>query len=141
MAQQDLPIKTIESSDLARPAAVFSHATISDRLVFVSGQAGVDFATGKIETDFGKQARQAFENLKTVLEAAGSDLSHTTKVVVWLKRPEDFDQLNAIWKEYFSKKFSGPFCSGGKSTEAGIPPFHRGNRSTQIRIFEFGLLS
>lgn len=103
MAQQDLPIKTIESSDLARPAAVFSHATISDRLVFVSGQAGVDFATGKIETDFAKQARQAFENLKTVLEAAGSDLSHTTKVVVWLKRPEDFDQLNAIWKEYFPK--------------------------------------
>lgn len=98
---QGTKIKTIGSEKLSRPAAVFSHATIASNLVFVSGQAGVDFATGKIESDFSKQARQAFENLKQVLEAAGSDLAHTTKLVVWLKRPEDFDQLNALCKEYF----------------------------------------
>lgn len=80
---------------------MFSHATISNNLVFVSGQAGVDFATGKIESDFSLQARQAFENLRAVLEASGSDFAHTTKVVVWLRRAEDFDQLNVIWKEYF----------------------------------------
>ena len=99
MAQQD--IKTISSDALARPAAVFSHATIMNNLVFVSGQAGVDFSSGKIDADFGKQARQAFENLKKVLETAGSDLAHTTKIVVWLKRAEDFDVLNAVYKEYF----------------------------------------
>jgi 2-iminobutanoate/2-iminopropanoate deaminase len=94
-------IKTISSDALARPAAVFSHATIAGDMVFISGQAGVDFSTGKLDPDFEKQARQAFENLKNVLELAGSDLIHTTKVVVWLKRPEDFDLLNVIYKEYF----------------------------------------
>ena len=100
MAQQG-KIKTISSDALARPAAVFSHATIVGNMVFVSGQAGVDFSTGKLDPDFEKQARQAFENLKNVLEVAGSDLMHTTKVVVWMKRSEDFDLLNAIYQEYF----------------------------------------
>ena len=100
MAQQD-KIKIISSSSLARPDAVFSHATITGNLVFVSGQAGVDFSTGKIDSDFEKQARQAFENMKKVLETAGSDLAHVTKIVIWLKRQEHFDILNALYKEYF----------------------------------------
>jgi len=100
MTHQD-KIDVVSSDALARPAAVFSHATITGNLVFVSGQAGVDFSTGKTDADFGRQARQAFENLKKVLEAAGSDLAHTTKVVVWLKHAKDFDALNAIYKEYF----------------------------------------
>jgi 2-iminobutanoate/2-iminopropanoate deaminase len=101
MAQQNAKIKTIGSDVLARPAAPFSQAVISGHFIFVSGQAGVDFTTGKIEPDFEKQARQAFDNLKKVLEASGSDLAHTIKIVVWLKKAEDFDQLNALFKEYF----------------------------------------
>jgi 2-iminobutanoate/2-iminopropanoate deaminase len=94
-------IKIVSSDALARPASVFSHATIAGGLVFVSGQAGIDFSTGKIDPDFGRQARQAFENLKKVLETSGSDLAHTTKIVIWMQRAEDFDALNAIYKEYF----------------------------------------
>jgi 2-iminobutanoate/2-iminopropanoate deaminase len=98
---QDSQIKTISSDALARPAAAFSHAVIAGNLIFVAGQSGVDFSTGKLEPSFEKQARQAFINLKKVLEASGSDLAHTIKVVIWLKNAEDFDQLNALYKEYF----------------------------------------
>lgn len=101
MAQQDSNIKTIGSDVLGRPASVFSHAVITGNQVFVAGQAGIDFSTGKTDPNFDKQARLAFENLKKVLEASGSDLAHTVKVVVFLKRAEDFDQLNALFKEYF----------------------------------------
>ncbi len=101
MAQHDPKIKTIDSDVLARPATIFSQAVISGNLIFVSGQTGVDFSTGKIEPNFEKQARLAFGNLKKVLEASGSDLAHTIKILVWLKNAEDFDQLNVLYKEYF----------------------------------------
>ncbi|GHN02459.1 RidA family protein [Cytophagales bacterium WSM2-2] len=98
---QSSQIKTIGSDALARPAAAFSHAVVVGNLVFVAGQAGIDFSTGKLDSDFEKQGRQAFANLKKVLEASGSDLAHTVKVVVWLKKPEDVDKLNALYKEFF----------------------------------------
>ncbi|HZY78406.1 MAG TPA: RidA family protein, partial [Cyclobacteriaceae bacterium] len=96
-----LPMSVRSGAERGPFPAKFSQATIAGNLVFVSGQAGIDFETGKIDADFGKQARHAFENLKRVLEASGSDLAHTTKVVVWLKRPEDFETLNALYQEYF----------------------------------------
>lgn len=100
-AQSENPIKVVSAENLTRPAAVFSHAVISDDLIFISGQAGVDFSSGKLETEFEKQARQSFENLKKVLEASGSDLAHVVKVTAWLKNAEDFAKFNALYKEYF----------------------------------------
>jgi 2-iminobutanoate/2-iminopropanoate deaminase len=71
-------------------------------LIFVAGQAGLDPTTGAVAgTTFELQARQAFENLRAVLEDAGSGLEHVVKTTCFLAVPEAFDQLNALYAEYF----------------------------------------
>ena len=70
-------------------------------LLFVAGQAGLDPKTGAAVSGFAAQARQAFENLRAVLEDAGSGLPHVVKTTCFLADPEGFDQLNALYAEYF----------------------------------------
>jgi 2-iminobutanoate/2-iminopropanoate deaminase len=71
-------------------------------LLFVAGQAGLNPATGAVVgATFELQARQAFENLRAVLEDAGSGLDRVLKTTCFLAVPEAFDQLNALYAEYF----------------------------------------
>jgi 2-iminobutanoate/2-iminopropanoate deaminase len=80
----------------------YSQAVRLGELIFVAGQAGLDTATGAVAgTTFELQARQAFENLRAVLEDAGSGLEHVVKTTCFLAVPEAFDQLNALYAEYF----------------------------------------
>jgi 2-iminobutanoate/2-iminopropanoate deaminase len=91
----------IDTSALPHPQFVYSQATKIGNLIFVSGQTGVDFTTGKVTDDFETQARQAFENVSMVLKAAGSSLSKVAKTTVWLCNAANFDKLNELYKEYF----------------------------------------
>jgi 2-iminobutanoate/2-iminopropanoate deaminase len=80
----------------------YSQAVRLGELIFVAGQAGLDPATGVIAgTTFELQARQAFENLRAILEDAGSGLEHVVKTTCYLAVPQAFDQLNALYAEYF----------------------------------------
>ncbi len=87
------------------PAAIgpYSQAVLAAPFVFVSGQLGMDPATGKlVGQDLESQARQALENLKQILLAAGSSLEQTTAVDVFLTDMGQFASLNGIYAEYFS---------------------------------------
>ena len=89
------------------PAAIgpYSQAVKHDNLVFVSGQIALDPATGAMSgTDIAAQATQALENLKAVLEAAGSSLDKALKVTVYLKDMSDFQKMNEIYAAYFPNK-------------------------------------
>lgn len=80
----------------------YSQAVRLGELIFVAGQAGLNPATGAVVgTTFELQARQAFENLRAVLEDAGSGLDRVVKTTCFLAVPEAFDQLNALYAEYF----------------------------------------
>jgi 2-iminobutanoate/2-iminopropanoate deaminase len=69
-------------------------------LLFVSGQAGLDPATGQVAgADFETQARQAFANLALALEDAGSHLRRVVKVTCFLAEPAGFATLNALFAE------------------------------------------
>lgn len=70
-------------------------------LLFVAGQGGLDPKSGAVVPGFEAQARQAFENLRAVLEDAGSGLAQVVKTTCFLADPEGFDQLNALYAEYF----------------------------------------
>jgi 2-iminobutanoate/2-iminopropanoate deaminase len=83
------------------PTAVYSQAVRAGDFIFVAGQAGVEFSTGKVEVDFETQARQAFENLSVVLRASGSSLQHVVKTTIWLRDTINFDTLNKLYAEYF----------------------------------------
>jgi 2-iminobutanoate/2-iminopropanoate deaminase len=94
----------VESSRVPRRGP-YSQAIRLGDLIFVAGQAGLNPATGALAgATFELQARQAFENLKAVLEDAGSGLDRVVKTTCFLAVPEAFDQLNALYSEYFPKK-------------------------------------
>jgi 2-iminobutanoate/2-iminopropanoate deaminase len=87
------------------PAAIgpYSQAMVAAPFVFVSGQLGMNPSTGElVGPDLESQARQALENVKQILLAAGSSLEQTTAVEVFLTDMGEFADFNAIYAEYFS---------------------------------------
>lgn len=93
----------IVSTDRA-PAAIgpYSQAVISGGWVFVSGQIPLDPATGQIVAgDISWQTTRVFENLKAVLEAAGSSLDRVVKTTVYLKDLGEFAKMNDVYATYF----------------------------------------
>lgn len=74
----------------------------SSGLVFVSGQVALDPGTGQFAGgDIGQQTARALENVKAVLEAAGSDLHHVVRTTVFLKDMNDFAAMNEVYQRYF----------------------------------------
>ena len=99
--------KSIINSDKA-PKAIgpYSIANQFDKLVFASGQLGIDPATGDlVPGGIEAETRQALTNLSNVLLAAGTSLDNVLKTTVFLKDINDFLKMNAIYAEFFSSQF------------------------------------
>lgn len=91
--------------DTPRSHLPFSPATKVGELIFVSGQASVD-ATGKIVSDsFEGEMRRSIENLRKVLEDAGSDLAHVVQTRNYVRDDADLALYNRIYPEYFKAPF------------------------------------
>jgi 2-iminobutanoate/2-iminopropanoate deaminase len=80
----------------------YSQAIKANGFIFVSGKGAVDPATGKlVEGDTARQTERALENLKAILEAAGSSLHKSVKATVFLKDMNDFAAMNAVYARFF----------------------------------------
>ncbi|WP_274627372.1 RidA family protein [Arvimicrobium flavum] len=91
--------------DTPRSHLPFSPATRVGNLIFVSGQASVD-ATGKIVSDsFEGEVRRSIENLRKVLESAGSDLAHVVQTRNYVRDDSDVAEFNRIYTEYFQAPY------------------------------------
>lgn len=91
--------------DTPRSHLPFSPATKVGELIFVSGQASVD-ATGKIVSDsFEGEMRRSIENLRKVLEDAGSGLAHVVQTRNYVRDDADLALYNRIYPEYFKAPF------------------------------------
>ncbi len=74
--------------------------------IYCSGQTGLNSETNElVDGGLEAQTRQVLGNLKNVLEAAGTDLSHVVKTTVFLKDMADFQKMNAIYGEFFTENF------------------------------------
>jgi 2-iminobutanoate/2-iminopropanoate deaminase len=85
------------------PAAVgpYSQAIAVGDFVFCSGQLGIN-STGKITADDVQgQTQQALQNLRAVLQAAGSDLDHVVKTTVFLADMATFQAMNQVYATFF----------------------------------------
>jgi 2-iminobutanoate/2-iminopropanoate deaminase len=90
------------------PAAVgpYSQAVVTNGMVFTAGQLGLIPETGQmIEGDVAAQTRQVLENLKAVLEAAGSGLDSIVKTTVFLQSMDDFAAMNGVYSQFFTAPF------------------------------------
>ena len=94
--------KNFNTPKVPRMTEVFPQAVIADKFIFLSGTAGLNPATGLIISDnFEDQARQAFENIKTILEELGSSMSKVVKTTVFMVTGNDFSILNKVYSEFF----------------------------------------
>ena len=93
--------EAVTASGAPEPAGPYSHAIVANGFVYVSGQGPIDPETGSIPDGFEDQVRQTFENLKTILEAAGSGLESAVKVNAYVTDLTRFAQFNGVYKEFF----------------------------------------
>jgi 2-iminobutanoate/2-iminopropanoate deaminase len=97
-------MKRVIATDKA-PKAIgpYSQAIVWNGMAFLSGQIPLDPATGQIvEGDVAGQTERVIENLKAVLEAAGSSLDKVLKTTVFLKDMGDFPKMNEVYARYFA---------------------------------------
>jgi 2-iminobutanoate/2-iminopropanoate deaminase len=91
----------VTSSNLPTPAGPYSPGMIFGNLVFVSGQAGRDPATGQIAADVTAQTEQVLKNIATILAAAGSGLQHVLRCGVFLVDMKEFPKMNEVYARAF----------------------------------------
>ncbi len=92
----------VSGPNMPKALGPYSQAIRLGDLLFVSGQAGLNPETGEVAgSDFEAQARQAFENLRAILEAAGSGMDQVVKTTGWVANADDFPKFNELYAEYF----------------------------------------
>ena len=101
------------------PQAVgtYSQAVRAGDMVFLSGQLGIDPASGNLLVGFDAQAHQVFRNLQAVCQAAGGDLANIVRLGVFLTDMGDFAHFNQIMGEYFNE----PYPARAAVQVAGLP--------------------
>ena len=93
--------KPVRAASLPAPVGPYSPGMGFERLVFVSGQGGVDPLTGTIAADVDAQTEQCLKNVQTILTAAGSGLPHVLRCGVFLLDMREFTQMNAVYARMF----------------------------------------
>ena len=86
-----------------KPIGPYSQAVRVNGFLFVSGQVALDPKTGQMSTgDVREQTERALENVKGIVEAAGSKMPHVVKTTVFLKNMNDFTAMNEVYARYFT---------------------------------------
>ena len=98
MADQAQPVI---STNLPSPVGPYSPGMVLGNLVFVSGQAGRDPATGALADDVTAQTEQVLKNIATILEAAGTSLQHVLRCGVFLVDMTEFPKMNEVYARAF----------------------------------------
>lgn len=92
----------VSSKDAPKAIGPYSQAIKANGLLFTSGQVGLDPASGELVAgDFSAQVRRAFDNLRAVLRAGGTDFKRVAKATVYLTDMGNFQTMNTIYSEFF----------------------------------------
>ena len=107
--------RTHNSTTVPQMSTAFPQAVIAGKFVFLSGTPGLIPSTGKLSESFEEQVRQAFLNIKTILEEVGSGLEKIVKTTVFMVAGNDFALLNKVYSEMF------PINAPARSTPQVMP--------------------
>jgi len=98
-------LKKIYTSKAPDAIGPYSQAIVVNGFVYTSGQIAINPATNTVEAvTIEEQTRQVIENLKAILNEAGTSLENTVKTTCFLSDMNDFTAFNAIYGEYFTEK-------------------------------------
>jgi 2-iminobutanoate/2-iminopropanoate deaminase len=97
--------KIITTTQAPAPIGPYNQAVQFGKFLYTSGQIPIDPATGtKVEGGIREQTIQVLENLKAVVEAAGTTMEKVIKTTVFLQDMNDFTEFNGIYAEYFGEE-------------------------------------
>lgn len=100
-------MKKIISTENA-PASVgpYSQAVVYNDMIYLSGQICINPETNQLERNsVASQTRRSLENVKNVLDAAGSGLDKVLKCNVYISSMDKFEEMNEVYKEFFSDNY------------------------------------
>jgi 2-iminobutanoate/2-iminopropanoate deaminase len=95
----------VDSNDAPKAIGPYSQGIKAGGFVFVSGQVALDPKTGAmVGSDVAAQTERVLQNLRAVVEAAGSDLDRVVKATVYLRTMADFAAMNEVYAKYFKSE-------------------------------------
>jgi 2-iminobutanoate/2-iminopropanoate deaminase len=97
-------MKDIVTTDRGpKPIGPYSQGVKANGLLYLSGQVALDPKTNEmLAGDIRQQTERTLDNIKGILEAAGSNLHHVVKTTVFLKDMNEFAQMNEVYGRYFT---------------------------------------
>ena len=97
--------KTVTAEGAPGKAGPYSHAVVSNGLVFCSGQVHLDPATDQlVQGEIGDKVRRCLDNLSVVAAAAGAQLADAVRMAIYLTDMEDFPAVNEAYAAYFESE-------------------------------------
>jgi 2-iminobutanoate/2-iminopropanoate deaminase len=94
--------QAVQTDKAPKAIGPYAQAIIANGFVYTAGQIPIDPVTGDmVEGGITAQTRRVLENLKSVLEAAGSSLDRVVKATVFLRQMADFAAMNEVYADYF----------------------------------------
>jgi 2-iminobutanoate/2-iminopropanoate deaminase len=99
---QPVQLQPVTARNLPSPVGPYSPGMVVGNLVFVSGQAGRDPASGRLAGDtIEAQTEQVLKNIATILEAAGTTLQHVIRCGVFIVDMKEFPRMNEVYARVF----------------------------------------
>lgn len=109
--EDEMNKKTVKTDHAPAAVGPYSQAVIIDGWIWTAGQVALDPATGKlVGSDAATQADRALQNVKAIVEAAGSSLDRVVRATVYLVSMDDFAVVNEVYARYFSEPFPARAC-------------------------------
>ena len=102
--------RKIETGMAPEAIGPYSQAIMTEELIFVSGQLPVDAQSGKMPETIREQTRQSLENIRYILEEAGSGMEKIVKTTVLLQHMSDFAEMNEVYASFFEKDYPARAC-------------------------------
>lgn len=102
--------KIIHTEKAPQAIGPYSQAQVIGDLIFTSGQIPLVPSTGELVTEIKAATKQSLENVKAILEEAGTSLENVVKTVVFIKDMNDFPLVNEVYGEYFTTNLPARSC-------------------------------
>ena len=109
----------INSKNAPKAIGTYSQAIKKDKLIFLSGQIGLDPNTMNLVDGINNQIHQVFQNLIQVINESGATIFEVVKLNVYLTNLENFSLVNEIMEEYFSEPYPARAAVGVSSLPKG----------------------
>jgi reactive intermediate/imine deaminase len=98
-------MRQVAPADVPPPAGIYSPGIVQGGFLFCAGQGPFDAAGNRVGETFAEQVRITMRNLEAVAAAAGTSLSRTVRMGVFLRDTEDFAEMNSVVAEFLTEPY------------------------------------